>query len=277
MMWITAYAGYSISRLLLPLLSFFYALFDFSAKRYIREFRTRLGVSTNFTDYYRQFNNFGTSLIDRYFYMFDDKDHFTYERVNERIITGQLDKGNGAILLGAHIGDWQMAGSVLDETIPKPINLLRFDVDSDEVKKLSNKAPKKRNINYITISGESPSTVIEIVNALKRGEVVCLLGDRVLGGQQSEKVPFMGAYASFPTGPFAIAAATNVPLIPFFSIKTGYRKYTFIAYEPISVRYSSLEQKKSAINDAMLQYVKILEDIVSKYPYQWYNFYKFWD
>jgi hypothetical protein len=80
----------------------------------------------------------------------------------------------------------------------------------------------------------SPLVSVELVAALRRGEVVAFQMDRALGGRGDVRVPFFGAPAPFPSGPFLIAAAAGAPVIPAFCVlePTGaYRVHVEPAFE----------------------------------------------
>ncbi len=253
-----------------------YALLDKKSKKAITEFRTRLGLKTSFLDYYRHFYSFGMSLVDRYAYLMSGKDLFSYTFKREDIISSQMARGKGVILLGAHMGNWEVAGNLLKQRLNAPINLLMYDVESEEAKKLSSKAVNNRDVNVIFITPDSSDSTIQVMNALRRGEIICMHGDRSLENQRSEEIEFLGKNALFPSGPFAIAAVTGASVVPFFSIKTGWSHYTFRAFDPLIIESASREERQSLIRAAMNKYIENLSSVAEDYPDQWYNFFSIW-
>ncbi|MCK4804487.1 MAG: hypothetical protein KAT88_08005, partial [Spirochaetes bacterium] len=50
------------------------------------------------------------------------------------------------------------------------------------------------------------------------------------------------------------------------------KEYRFIAQKPISFDYSGGISKKIAIINAVSAYAEYLEEMIYKYPFQWFNF-----
>jgi predicted LPLAT superfamily acyltransferase len=253
-----------------------YTILDRKTKTILREFRTAAGLKCSLTDLFRHFYSFGMSLIDRYAFLITQKSFFTFSTNNEDFIENEIKKGKGVILLGAHFGNWELAGNLLQRRLHTKVNFLMFDAESKETKDALRKTAQNRSINIIFVGNESTDTTIALVNALNRGEIVCLHGDRILGEQRFENVDFLGKIARFPTGPFVLSAATGAPVIPIFSVKTGILHYTFTALEPIRFDTVLRNERQVKIHAALVVYVSALESMVRKYPFQWFNYYNFW-
>jgi predicted LPLAT superfamily acyltransferase len=142
------------------------------------------------------------------------------------------------------------------------------------VKAVMERATANRRI--AVIDADSEGAMIGILAALRRKEIVCIAGDRVLHRGQSTTADFLGAPALFSKGPFLVAAIAQVPLIPIFTLKTGPRQYRFQAWKPFLFDTVGKEGRDKAIGEAISAYAGILEKVVREHPEQWYNFYDFW-
>lgn len=253
-----------------------YTIFDKKAKRAVKLFRSNLGLKTALFHYFKHFYSFGMALIDRFFFLYSDRNFFRYSSINEELIRGEAQKGLGVILLGAHVGNWEIAGNLLQDRLPVKVNFLMYDAESQKVKNAVEQVTKNRNVGIIYINQDAPDTMVEVVNALRRGEIVCMHGDRILGNMRCEKIPFLGSEASFPIGAFAIASISGASVLPFFALKKGFSTYAFSAYGPVRVSDGDRGSRMLRIRQALESYVKILEEMVRKHPAQWYNFYDFW-
>ena len=100
------------------------------------------------------------------------------------------------MLLGAHLGNWEGAGQLLSR-LGVPVNVTGFDKENDDIRHLLTEASQAR-FRFLPLTG-SPTDVLPLVAALKRGEVVAMLGDRAYGSPTA-RVPFLGGTASFPIG-----------------------------------------------------------------------------
>jgi len=115
---------------------------------------------------------------------------------------------------------------------------------------------------------------VEIVAALERGEVVAFHGDRAIS-DATVRVPFLGAEAAFPTGPWQLAAATGALVVPAFLLKEGFRRYRFACEPPIEVSAPRSERAR-VLAEHTAAFARLLESILARHPYQWFNFFEFW-
>ncbi|MEE9312551.1 MAG: lysophospholipid acyltransferase family protein, partial [Planctomycetota bacterium] len=118
-------------------------------------------------------------------------------------------------------------------------------------------------------------TSIQCMNALKKGEVVALHGDRTLSAS-GVKVPFLGREAEFPNGAFALAVTTGAPVFFVAAFRSGRKQYIFKASGPHSYKYQSRKTRKNDLKIWVTEYAQWLEECLKQYPRQWHNFFCFW-
>ena len=80
----------------------------------------------------------------------------------------------------------------------------------------------------------------------------------------------LGPPAPLPRGPFRLASALRVPLVPAFCLLTADYRYLVKVAEPLTVRRGEEE-------DAARAWAALLEDVVREHPTQWFNFFDIWD
>ena len=121
---------------------------------------------------------------------------------------------------------------------------------------------------------EGARATIELLQALRRNEIVAIQGDRVFHSRHSASQPFFGAEASFPLGPFLLAEAAGAPLLPGFVVRTRWQHYRVLLGEPImtSSTGNHEENQRAALSKA----VGFLEAQLKNYDDQWVNFFDFW-
>jgi predicted LPLAT superfamily acyltransferase len=95
--------------------------------------------------------------------------------------------------------------------------------------------------------------------------------------QNVVRVPFLGREAAFPVGPFLLAAISGAPLIATFSLQTGPASYRFFARPPLHLAFVRGKERDEQLRGWVEAYVAELEGLARQYPYQWFNFYPFWD
>lgn len=254
----------------------FYLFKDKNGKNGLKEFYLQLNnkkpsLIKLFSNYY----SFGMTLIDKVVFLVKKRGYFKFKYYNEDYIEKALEEEKGAILLSAHIGNWDIAGNLLQNRLKTTINAVMVDNEKEEIKEAVQKVNERRDFNIIPLKTDSPDTIIAIRQALSKNELVCLHGDRTID-DKGIKLPFLGKEALFPDGAFQIAALTEAPIIPVFIIKESFRTYTFKAYDILKFNNISRNERKAAIEKGVRDFIKILEHIVRKRPDQWFNFYSFW-
>lgn len=228
---------------------------------------------------YRHFLSFGRVLVDRGYAFLGMLGEVKFERDGHEVIEQTLAAGKGVILLSAHLGNWELAayslGGYMREGRRVPVNAVMFKGESEKVEKQLKKASGEPPFRIIA-SNDSLQASIECKEALARGEVVAIHGDRILGGA-GVRVPFLGSEAKFPIGPFVLAASTGAPVVFTFANRLGTRHYALMARGPHFFSYSSRKERDANLKHWVQLYAKQLEELLQKYPLQWHNFYMYWD
>jgi len=185
-----------------------------------------------------------------------------------------VDRGKGIILLGAHLGNWEIGGHLLAR-LNKPVNLVVLQLEEETVRGLFDQALQNKQFRLLT-TDEHPLRSIPILAALRRGEIVALHGDRSLG-RADEAMPFLGGKARFPTGPYLLAAASGAPLFQVFVVRERLGHYRFFCFPAMLVGRQLLRTGPEALQPFLTEYAQRLASMARQYPWQWYNFYPFWE
>jgi lauroyl/myristoyl acyltransferase len=171
----------------------------------------------------------------------------------------------GIVSVTAHVGNWELAGRLLANRLSRRTNVV---VSPEEAPALA-RWVRRDGEGVRFVPRAHPSVGVELLAALRRGEVVALQADRALGTEGDVRIPFFGLPAPFPLGPFLLARAAGVPVMPAFCVlDRGYR-YAVTIETPITVRRGEEE-------GAVRSWVAMLENVVRQYPTQWFNFFDTW-
>ena len=112
--------------------------------------------------------------------------------------------------------------------------------------------------------------------AIQRGEIIGILGDRAVAGDRHVAVPFLGRDAGFPTGPIIVAALLGAPVLFVRGVCTGPRRYD-VRFEPFAERIVlRREHRAEDLREAVARFARSLEAACLAHPTQWFNFYPFW-
>ena len=236
--------------------------------------KERVNVSTR-----RTFQNYGQYLLD-YMVMHrllpSNKGRWVEEEVGAGYMMEALQAGKGAICITPHLGNWEIGG-LLFSFRGGSLNVLTLDERDLDTRSFREEMRRRRGIKilYINPKDESPMAILDAVKALRRNEIVAMLGDRI----ESQKImvfDFFGRKTAFPIGVAILAMATGAPVLPVFVVMGRNRKYRGIIEPPIHFNPSSREDRETVIQEGMEKLVKKFEEYIEKYPDQWYNFYSYW-
>ena len=120
--------------------------------------------------------------------------------------------------------------------------------------------------------------MVEAAAALRRGEVVCLMGDRLHGARQSGQsvaVAFMGGSIRIPASAYALASITGAELLMLFTVREKGVTKVFMA-ERLLVPAGLPRRDVSVFQPYAQQFAAAMETVVERYPYQFFNFYDIW-
>jgi predicted LPLAT superfamily acyltransferase len=181
-----------------------------------------------------------------------------------------LAAGNGLIVWTAHVGNWEFASRLL-EMHGRPVNVARVVEDNPAEILLRNLMASQR-LKIVDLRGGIQAT-IELLQALRRNEIVAMQGDRVYQ-RHSADVPFFSEPASFPLGPFLLSQVSGAPVLPGFVVRQGWLRYRALMGDPIPPVESGGDD--AGLRAALGEAVRFLEKTLAINYDQWLNFFDFW-
>jgi lauroyl/myristoyl acyltransferase len=184
-----------------------------------------------------------------------------------------LGAGNGLIVWTAHLGNWEFASRLL--ALHGPVNVARVVEDNPAEIMLRNLMTDER-LKTVDLKGGVAAT-IELLQALRRNEIVGMQGDRVYQ-RHTLDIPFFSELTSFPLGPFLLSQVSGAPVLPVFVIRRGWLRYHVLMGEPIPPvpLQGTLGDDYASLYEAMCPAVRFLEKTLTAHYDQWMNFFDFW-
>jgi KDO2-lipid IV(A) lauroyltransferase len=190
---------------------------------------------------------------------------------NAAVIEKHLSVGKGIILWTAHLGNPELASRLL-EMHGRPVNVARVVEDQPAEKILRERMASDR-LKVIDLRG-GPLAAIELLNALRRNEIVAMQGDRVYHPRHTANVSFFSKSTAFPLGPFLLSQVSGAPVLPAFVIRQSWLRYRIVSGTPILPGGSGDDDADQRA--ALALAVSFLEAQVSVHYDQWMNFFDFW-
>lgn len=230
----------------------------------------RAGYFRRLWDTYRQFLAFVLCWHERNYAFVNGTKFLSLDLIGEEHLRAAREAGRPIILLTAHMSNFELGAWILAQNpgpgVPPVVNMVMIETEAPAVKAYLATLKGAVQPRIIAVN-ESPLSSLAILAALKRGEIVCMQGDRATGSQ-SVRVPFLGKDAPFPIGPYQLARLVNAAVIPTICRRLGRARYAFELFAP-------LEHKNEKV--AAERYAQILETEVRARPLYWFNLFSFWD
>jgi len=272
------YAGRGFAYFVLSFVALFYVFLAPPIRKkadyYLsRRFKGK-GLIGRLGDSYRIFVSLGKALIDRAVIGILGEGKMSVEFTQKKEMFDILSEGKGMILMTAHVGCWQAAMSAL-KFLSTPVHLLLQREEGDIDLHYFEHAGIPCPYGIIDPRGYMGG-VLEMMGLLKRGEVLCVMGDRLFGSSKgAAAVDFLGGKVLFPFSAFKIASATGAPVVVFFSHKSSPSGYTLEIAKVIRVPRDAGKSDKDFL-PYVSRFARALESYTTDHPYQFYNFYDMW-
>ena len=223
---------------------------------------------------FRHFYTYGLLMLDRVAILAAGQaGKYQIEFIGEDNIRDALREGNGVVLLTAHLGNWEAMGHLLTR-LDAPFCMVMFEHVDEKLKKTMEEMARHRSFRILHTDG-SPAAAAAILAALRDGEIVGMMGDRVLAGE-SVAVPFLGGDIELPVGGYVVAAAARAPMVHVFAVRRGWRRYSFHGSVAQHHTYTNRREKRRDLERWATEFSREVEVFARRYPYQWGNFFPFW-
>jgi predicted LPLAT superfamily acyltransferase len=271
------YTGIRFTYFFIRIVALHYLLFfpKMAIRFYFREIH-HYGRLKTIRSIFRNYCLLGEVLVDKVAMLSGMKTGHTFFFEGENHLHAMSEEGRGGVLIGAHMGNWEVAGQLLDR-INTRVNIVMLDAEHENIKKILDEVLVNRNICVIP-QKEDYSHLFLINKALENNEFVVIHGDRYLPGTNTVTVSFLGKTARFPSGPLYLASKHGVPVSFVYTLKESPFHYHFYATPGKVFPYpSKMKTRKEEIKKMVESYVLSLEKVVREYPLQWFNYYHFWE
>jgi len=274
--WIAEHIGRTTARLLLYPITFYFVLTARSARRTSDEYLKRLrGKSPYWWDVFRHFHCFAATILDRVYLLRGEFERFRVTVHGKEILHRQIESRRGSILLGSHLGSFEMLRTLGVMQRNVPLKVLMDPFHNQNITRFFDAL--NPTVAGTVIAPDRPDTLLRVKESLDAGSFIGMLGDRVSGGDKTTQCQFLGAPATFPAGPVLLAATMRCPVILFFGLYRGGTSYE-IYFEHFADEIDLDRDRRAAdVQFWMQRYAERLEHYARLAPFNWFNFYSFWD
>jgi predicted LPLAT superfamily acyltransferase len=274
---IALYGGRRLGRLLLYPITLYFFLRRGPERAASRAYLARVfGRRASTWQVLRHIHCFAATIMDRIFLLAHGEKHFEFETVGLEMLDEYLAQGRGVLLFGSHQGSFEALRAVGARRPQMPLRVLLDKQKTPAMTELLEALAPEVGASVIDASQDGTSVTLAINEACQRGALVALLADRGRSHEVLRRAPFLGAPAPFPIGPWLLAHSLKVPVMLCFGLYLGGRRYRLV-FEPFAEQVTIPRHERGPVLDALItRYAQRLEHYVHAAPYNWFNFYDFW-
>ena len=274
-LWMVLRGGPVVAPVLAATATLWFLLTSGCARGASRDYLRRvLGRPVRLRDIARHFHSFAHTVLDRVLLLGGRSTAFEISTEGLDQVLAILAGGRGCILLGAHLGSFEVLRS-LAARAPVPVWALMYRRNAGPLTPLLDRLAPGLHDRVLEI-GDTAS-MIRARECVERGEIVGILADRSPPGHRTVTVPFLGSGAAFPSGPFVLASTLAAPVVLFHAVRTGPRRYA-VRFEPFTDRVVLRRSDRAGdLRAVVARYAAAVERGCRAHPFQWFNFFPFWE
>jgi len=273
--WIILHLGRRVGRVFLYPIVCYFILFS-STTRFSRSYLQRSMAKTpTIIDVFRHYYSFANMLLDRVYLLSGKTQAFDVKLHGDEILDDLIHKNKGIILLGSHLGNFDLLRIFSKKYSNIKIKAVMNDNSAQKVNQVFEKLNPSLKDEVIYIG--DPESMLMLKEFVQQGNLAGILADRVETDERAVSCQFFNQSTQFPGGPLIVASLIEAPVILCFGLhnkNNQYDVYFHLFSEQIQLPRGERQEKLAVY---MQKYAAILEQHCKETPYNWYNFYDFWN
>jgi len=277
--------GRGVFRIMLfPVMTYFF-LTSSSARRASRQYLDRVQATREKIDGkpakrlsgFRHFLQFGESILDKTAQWAGVRTEENIRYVAPDAYAEVMSSERGGVFIGSHLGNLEALRAFGGLKQGLTVNALVFTRHSLKFMQFLEEANPEAVKHVIQVDSLGPESVIRMQSKIEAREWIAMVADRtsIARAARSISCEFLGQAARFPEGPFILASLLSCPVYFLFCLKKDgkYEVYLDKLADPLELPRATRQED---IELAVKKYASLLEEHCLAFPYQWYNFFDFW-
>jgi predicted LPLAT superfamily acyltransferase len=276
--------GRAIARLLLYPITLWFFITGTTARRASCEYLKKvysagaLAESPTTMDSFRHFHSFAETALDKVDAWTDNIAAGLIDFPNQYEFERLAQGGRGALFITAHLGNIELARAIGTKAGWKRINAIVYTDHARKFNSLLNRVHPQSAVNLIHITSFGVDTAISLKEKIDSGEWLFIVGDRTPVSSNGRVVManFLGSPAPFAAGPYMLAHLMACKVYLIFCVREKDKFHIYL--EPFADKIELPSRSRQAeIERWATLYAERLTHFTLKTPYQWFNFYNYWE
>lgn len=275
MTWISLRMGRRIARMVLHLIAAYFLVFSPASRKASRSYLQRaLNRPAHWRDLYRHFFTFASTVHDRVYLVNQRFDLFQFEVHGEEQLQREMKAGNGLFLIGAHLGSFEVIRAIAHKDTPLRVTMLMHEENAQKINAMLGAINPAATQDIIGMG--NLDSMLQVRERLDEGCAVGILADRTPGDDARYPAKLLGGDTTLPVGPFRMAALLRRPVMFMTGLYMGGNRYAIHFENLADFSNVSREERDTAVQAAIARYAALLDQYCRKAPYNWFNFFDFW-
>jgi predicted LPLAT superfamily acyltransferase len=274
---IALYGGRRMGRLCLYPITLYFFLRRGPERQASRQYLQRaFGRPATAWQVLKHIHCFAATILDRIFLLAHGEKPFQIETEGLDLLDQRVAQGRGVLLFGSHQGSFEALRAIGARRPEMPLRVVLDKQKTPAMTELLEALAPDVGACVIDAAQDGTTIALAMAEACHDGALVAMLADRGRGHEVLRRAEFLGSSAPFPVSPWLLAHTLQVPVVLCFGLYLGGNRYRLI-FEPLADRVEIPRHNRGPALDALIaQYAQRLEHYVHVAPYNWFNFYDFW-
>lgn len=225
----------------------------------------------------RHFYHFAAVTLDRVYFLTNRLRKFDIRTVGLDDLNHAMSLGRGVLLIGAHVGSFDALRALSTLRSDVTVRVVLDEEHSPALSATLRELDPQMAAGIINPRRSGTAVALEIGHALRAGALVTLLGDRRRPGNATTVVEFLDGPVAVPIAPWQIAIALQVPIVLCIGLYRGGNRYELHFALLAETLLTDRKRRDLLVHSIAQQFADRLAALVRTAPYNWFNFYEFWD
>ncbi len=276
MTWLSLMLGRRLTRPIVHGIALYFLLAVPAARKASRAYLGRsLGRPATWRDLYHHILVFASTIHDRIYLLNDRHELFDIRIFGADQLPADADDAGGLLIFGAHLGSFEVLRALARRNLRHKVCAAMYPENARLLNSMLARVNAQVVLDIIPLG--RLDAIFTLNQRIQSGAWVALLADRAVRPDSYLSVPFFGQAAPFPLGPFRLAAILHRPVYFMAGLYRGGNRYD-IHFERLA-DFTGIppSQRDAVMHPAVQRYAQLIEQHCRLAPYNWFNFYDFWE